>query len=130
MTDYINGDKADLPVFISTNHTGSRGLKGYDDDTFDNINRKAFEAIKNSKIIDFYNETEADQIEGRTCRNIKRGKEGDLTMDDALEGNARNFFTTLDLEDPNVMRAIGQYGFAQAISAGGMVEAFVKALII
>lgn len=127
MTDYINGDKADLPGFISTNHTGSRGLKGYDDDTFDNINRKAFEAIKNSKIIDFYNETEADQIEDALAETL-RGAEGDLTMDDALEGNARNFFTTLDLEDPNVMRAIGQYGFAQAISAGGMLKP-VKALI-
>jgi len=127
MTDYINGDKADLPGFISTNHTGSRGLKGYDDDTFDSINRKAFEAIKNSKIIDFYNETEADQIAEALAETI-RGPEGDLTMDDALKGNARNFFTTLDLEDPNVMRAIGQYGFAQAISAGGMVKP-VKALI-
>ena len=127
MTDYINGDKADLPGFISTDHTGSRGLKGYDDDTFDSINRKAFEAIKNSKIIDFYNETEADQIADALAESI-RGPEGDLTMDDALKGNARNFFTTLDLEDPNVMRAIGQYGFAQAISAGGMVKP-VKALI-
>ena len=49
-------------------------------------------------------------------------------MKDALEGNARNFFTTLDLEDPNVMRAIGQYGFAQAISAGGLVKP-LKALL-
>ena len=127
MADYITGDKADLPGFISTNHTDSRGLKGYDDDTFDSINRKAFEIIKNSKIIDFYNETQADQIAEALAETI-RGPEDDLTIGDALAGNARNFFTTLDLENPNVMRAIGQYGFAQAISAGGMVEP-VKALL-
>lgn len=128
MTDFITErSKADLPGFISTDHTGSRGLQGYDDNTFDGINRKAFEALKNSKIIDFYNETQADQIADALAETL-RGGEGDLTLQDALEGNARNFYTTLDLENPNVMRAIGQYGFAQAISAGGMVKP-VKALI-
>jgi len=128
MEDFITlRSKADLPGFISTDHTGSRGLQGYDDDTFDSINRKAFESLKNSKIIDFYNETEADQIEEALGKTL-RGAEGDLTLQDALEGKARNFFTTLDLENPNVMRAIGQYGFAQAISTGGMVKP-VKALI-
>lgn len=128
MEDFITlKSKADLPGFISTDHTGSRGLQGYDDNTFDGINRKAFEALKNSKIIDFYNETQADQIEEALGQTL-RGAEGDLTLQDALEGNARNFYTTLDLENPNVMRAIGQYGFAQAISAGGMVKP-VKALI-
>ena len=128
MEDFITlKSKADLPGFISTDHTGSRGLQGYDDDTFDSINRKAFEALKNSKIIDFYNETEADQIEEALGQTL-RGAEGDLTLQDALKGNARNFFTTLDLENPNVMRAIGQYGFAQAISAGGLVKP-LKALL-
>ena len=128
MVDFITEkSKADLPGFISTDHTGKRGLRGYDDDTFDSINRKAFEGIKSSKIIDFYNNTEADQIEEALTETI-RGPEGDLTIKDALEGNARNFFTTLDLEDPNVMRAIGQYGFAQAISAGGLVKP-LKALL-
>ena len=128
MVDFITGKSdADLTGFISTNHTGKRGLKGYDDETFDSINRKAFEGIKGSKIIDFYNNTEADQIEEALTETI-RGPEGDLTIKDALEGNARNFFTTLDLEDPNVMRAIGQYGFAQAISAGGLVKP-LKALL-
>lgn len=128
MEDFITGKSdADLTGFISTNHTGKRGLKGYDDDTFDSINRKAFDIIKSSKIIDFYNQTEADKVQDALAETI-RGPEGDLTIKDAMEGNARNFFTTLDLENPNVMRAIGQYGFAQAISAGGMLEP-VKALI-
>lgn len=129
MVDFITGKSdEDLTGFITTNHTGKRGLKGYDDNTFDSINRKAFDGIKNSKIIDFYNETEADQIKEALSETI-RGPQDDLTMKDALEGNARNFFTTLDLEDPNVMRAIGQYGFAQAISVGGMLKP-VKALLM
>lgn len=121
MLDYIRDEsisKNKLPSFIGTNHESVRGLIDYSDAEFDKINKTAFEDILSMDLNTLY---EGDNSLARELvEDLGYTEREKLTVKDILEGNALNFYSVLDVNDENVMRAIGKHGYKQFIKTGNI----------
>lgn len=123
LSETINKNK--LPTFIRTNHENVRGLIDYNDKEFDKINKTAFEDVLNMDLEDFYGKD--DTLAQNLLEDFGYSERTPLTLRDVLEGESLNFYSILDINDENVLRAIGKHGYKQFIKTGNMFNS-IKSL--
>tara|TARA_R110000803_G_C11984061_1_gene321101 strand:+ start:568 stop:3210 length:2643 start_codon:yes stop_codon:yes gene_type:complete len=131
MRKYLLGNlppKSDLPGFIARDHSNVRELVDYNDGEFDKINQQALEDLLKIDIEELY--TSESNLSGEILEAIDGEANEVITLDEVSKGEAQNFYTTLDLTNENVARAIGQYGYRLATSRGKSLEPILELLLV